>query len=304
MAIINCGVIGLGRMGAAIATRMRAGGFTVLGFDVSSQSRNAAAQEGIALAESPRDLAKRSDVIWLMVPSTGTIIDDLIKEIAPVLTPGKIIIDGGNTFYKDSIRRAHELARGNIQFLDVGTSGGIAGRNQGFCLMVGGDAHAYARCERIFNAVATLNGAALVGPSGAGHYVKMIHNGIEYGLLQAYGEGFQLLREGAYKNLDLAQVSNVWMHGSVIRSWLLELAHQKFIIDQHLQDIQGDIQEGGTGKWTVDAAHEYKIPMPVIEESLKVREWSRKSGGNFATKVVAILRNAFGGHAVTKKEIK
>lgn len=304
MAIINCGVIGLGRMGAAIATRMRAGGCNVLGFDISSQSRAAAAHEGISLAESPRDLAKRSDIIWLMVPSMGTIIDDLIEEIAPVLAPGKIIIDGGNTFYKDSIRRAHQLALGNLFYLDVGTSGGLSGRQQGFCLMVGGDAHAYARCERVFNAVAMPGGAALVGPCGAGHYVKMIHNGIEYGLLQAYGEGFHLLREGAYKNLDLAQISDLWMHGSVIRSWLLQLAHHKFTIDQHLQDIQGDIQEGGTGKWTVDAAHEYKIPMPVIEESLKIREWSRRTGGNFATKVVAILRNAFGGHAVTKKEIK
>jgi 6-phosphogluconate dehydrogenase len=298
---MKLGIYGLGKMGAAIAYRALKAGYCVLGYDPNLAAIKDAEKKGIELYDDPTALAQEADIIWLMVPA-GRPVDDLLKQIAPVINAQKIIIDGGNSHFSDSVRRAKELQLKGISFLDCGTSGGIHGKENGFCLMVGGDYKAYEKILPVLQAIAMRDGIAHVGPSGAGHYVKMIHNGIEYGLLQAYGEGFHLLREGDYKDLDLEQISKLWNHGAIIRSFLLELAHDVFKKDQYLSDVKGIIEEGGTGAWTVENAHKNKIPVPIIEKSLEVRKWSRQAGGNFATKVIAMLRNAFGGHRVEKKE--
>lgn len=293
-------VIGLGRMGAAIARRAASAGYCVLGFDPNSAIQKEMQESGIQIFGSVDELAHESEVIWLMVPA-GKIVDETLAKIVASCKPGTIIIDGGNSNFNDSVRRAKELALKNIHYLDCGTSGGIHGQKNGFCLMVGGNFEIYQKVEPLLKVIAMQSGCAHVGPSGAGHYVKMIHNGIEYGMLQAYAEGFHLLREGDYKDLDLAQIAQLWQHGAIIRSFLLELAVDVFKEDQHLAGVDGKIQEGGTGAWTVENAHKNKIPVPVIEKSLEVRAESRQSGGNFASKVIQMLRNAFGGHSIARK---
>ena len=303
---MNVGIVGLGRMGAAIALRAHQEGFPVIGFDPDRTSAENARQQGISIAASLDDLARNTDVIWIMVPA-GQIVDSVIEQLTPHLRSGAIIIDGGNSKFTDSIRRAASLARNQIAFVDCGTSGGIHGKEHGFCLMVGGELSAYQRIEPLLKAVAAPQAYAHVGPSGAGHYVKMVHNGIEYGLMQAYAEGFHILKEGSFKDahLDLETISGIWMHGSVIRSWLLELSHQIFTHDQQLKDISGVVAESGMGKWTIEDAQKHAIPAPVIADSLKVRVESA-NGGNFATKLLALLRNAFGGHSfgTTKSTVK
>ena len=293
-------VIGLGRMGAAIAHRARNARYCVLGYDPNVMIQKEMQEAGIQIYESVDELAREADVIWLMVPA-GKIVDETLAKIVPSCKPGTIIIDGGNSNFNDSVRRAKELALKEIHFLDCGTSGGIHGQKNGFCLMVGGDFASYQKIEPLLKVIATEGGCAHVGPSGAGHYVKMIHNGIEYGMLQAYAEGFHVLREGDYKDLDLQQIAQLWQHGAIIRSFLLELAVDVFKEDQNLASIDGKIQEGGTGAWTVENAHKNNIPVPVIEVSLQVRAESRKTGGNFASKLIQMLRNAFGGHSIVRK---
>jgi 6-phosphogluconate dehydrogenase len=300
---MNVAIIGLGKMGEALAYRAMQAGFSVFGFDVNADSCAAAAQDGVQIVATIKDFAdKNISVFWLMVPQ-GELVDKVIAQLQPVLKTGDIIIDGGNSKFSDSMRRAQELALQNVYFIDCGTSGGIHGREHGFCLMVGGDHKAYDRIESLFKAVAAPQGYAYVGPSGAGHYVKMVHNGIEYGLLQAYAEGFHVLKDGQFKDahLDLEKIATLWNHGSVIRSWILELVECIMKEDQNLDDIKGNVASTGMGKWTVEQAHAMNIPVPVIEESLHVREWSEKTGGNYATKIVAMLRNKFGGHTVTRK---
>jgi 6-phosphogluconate dehydrogenase len=300
---MNVAIIGLGKMGEALAYRAMQARFTVFGFDVSADSCAAAAKEGVHIVSSIADFAdKNIHVFWLMVPQ-GDLVDKVVAQLRPFLKSEDIIIDGGNSKFTDSMRRAQELALDDIYFIDCGTSGGIHGRENGFCLMVGADKKAYDMIEPLMCAVATPGGYAHVGPSGAGHYVKMVHNGIEYGLLQAYAEGFHVLKDGQFKDqhLDLASIAALWNHGSVIRSWILELVQDIMQEDQDLTDIKGNVASTGMGKWTVEQAHISDIPVPVIEESLKVREWSEKTGGNYATKIVAMLRNKFGGHLVTKK---
>lgn len=293
-------VIGLGRMGAAIAARAQAAGYCVLGFDPNVQIQKECEQKGIQVYESLQELAKEADVIWLMVPA-GAVVDQTIDALLATLKKSAIIIDGGNSNFADSVKRAQKLQLQGVSFLDCGTSGGIHGQKDGFCLMVGGDYAAYLKVEPLLKVIAIKDGVAYLGKSGAGHYVKMIHNGIEYGMLQAYAEGFHLLREGSYKDLDLHKIAQLWQHGAVIRSWLLELTQNVLKEDQNLADIDGKIQEGGTGLWTVQNAHENKIPVPVIEKSLEVRKESRETGGNFATKLIQMIRNAFGGHQVIRK---
>lgn len=297
---MKLGVIGLGRMGAAIAHRALKAGHCVLGYDPNEKIQKELQESGIQIYQSPETMVVDADVIWLMVPA-GKIVDQTIAHIAGSLKRGAIIIDGGNCHFIDSMRRSKELALRGIHFLDCGTSGGIHGQKNGFCLMVGGDYASYQKIEPLLKVIATDQGLGYVGPSGAGHYVKMIHNGIEYGMLQAYAEGFHLLREGTFKDLDLEEISRIWLNGAVIRSWLLELAHDVFKHDQNLASIDGKIEEGGTGAWTVDNAHKNHIPVPVIEKSLEVRKLSRETGGNFATKLIQMLRNAFGGHKVEIK---
>jgi len=299
---VNVAIIGLGKMGEALAYRAVQAGHKVFGFDVNNENRAIAQQSGVQVVDAMTDFAdKNIHIFWLMVPQG--VVDTVITQLRPLLKAGDIIIDGGNSKFTDSMRRAQELSSVNIFFIDCGTSGGIHGRENGFCLMVGGDKKAYDIIEPLLLSVATPGGCAYVGPSGAGHYVKMVHNGIEYGLLQAYAEGFHLLKNGEFEHahLDLEKIASLWNHGSIIRSWILELVEDIMKDDQDLNDIEGTVASTGMGQWTVEQAHKSGIPVPVIEESLKVRAWSEKTGGNYATKVVAMLRNKFGGHAVKKK---
>ncbi len=297
---MNVGVVGLGRMGFAIAVRLLNAGHQVVGLDHSEEIKKKAAEIGVTVADDIKDVAEQTDVVWIMVPISQ--VDTVIKDVRPHLKAGDIIVDGGNSFYKDSQRREKELSADGIFFLDCGTSGGIEGEGRGFCLMVGGDEASYTKIHPVFAAIAAPGGMGHIGPSGAGHYVKTVHNGIEYGMLQAYGEGFQIVKEGAFEKnaIDLEELSRIWQVSSIIRSFLLELTHRVMAQDQELHDISGELAEGGTGKWTVEQAHEAGVPVPVIEAALKVREWSRETGGNYATKLVAMLRHEFGGHAVKK----
>lgn len=298
---MTIGLIGLGRMGAAIAQRLVHGNFKVVGFDRDKNSCQRAREVGVNCVESIAEVAAQSRVMWLMVPA-GEIVDAVLKDLMPHLKAGDIIVDGGNSKFTDSMRRAQMLKDAGIFYLDCGTSGGLLGREIGFCLMVGGEKKAYEKIHAALTAIAAPGGVAHVGPSGAGHYVKMVHNGVEYGILQAYGEGFHLIKEGTFKDkaLDLQEIARVWTNGSVVRSWLLDLAHEVFQEDQELADVSGYVAEGGTGRWTVEDAHKNNIPVPVIERSLAVRRESRDTGGTYATKVVAMLRKKFGGHDVKK----
>jgi len=298
---MNVGVIGLGKMGNAIAYRLVQAGHIVYGFDPYDEAKLEAEKAGVMVTAAIPEVAKEARVIWLFVPA-GELVDNVIMQLLPHLQPGDIIIDGGNSKYTDSIRRAESLKADNIIFLDCGTSGGVHGRTNGFCLMFGGDKAAYAAIAHLCEAIAAPHGVGYVGPSGAGHYVKMVHNGIEYGILQAYAEGFQIIHEGTFEKeaLDLKEVTRIWSNGSVIRSFLLDLAHDVFMQDQALTTISGEIKEGGTGKWTLEEARANNIPVPVLDASLRVRAWSRDTGGNYATKVVQMLRHAFGGHPIKK----
>ena len=298
---MKIGVIGLGRMGLAIAERLVKAGIAVVGVDPDVTKKNVVEALGICFVSSCQELAAKAQVIWLMVPA-GDAVDGVLEQLLPHMQSGSIVIDGGNSFFKDSVRRAALLEAKGFHFIDCGTSGGLHGKELGYSLMVGGAADAVERCRPIFRAVAMQPGGyAHVGPVGAGHYVKMVHNGIEYAVLQAYGEGFQLLKEGPYKGLDLAAIATVWNNGSIIRSWIGELAQEVLTHDQELTHISGAIGENKTGQWTVELAKEHGIELPVIEKSLAVRAWSRVTGGNYATKLVAMLRQAFGGHPVEKK---
>lgn len=298
---MKVGIIGLGRMGAGIAERIVNSGYTVFGFDLDAHNTVLASNLGVHIVPKVIDIATKVDVIWLMVPP-GKPVDDVLALLMPGLKTPCIIIDGGNSNFKDSIRRGQLVAQKNVSYLDCGTSGGLHGRQSGYCLMVGGDKKSYDSVAPLLSLIAAPNGMAHVGPSGAGHYVKMVHNGIEYALLQGYAEGFQLLKEGTFKDvpLDLEKISDLWNHGSIIRSFLLELTHNVYKKDQEFKNVSGEIAEGGTGKWTVQEAQEHGIPVPLIEESLAIRAQSRITGGNYATKLVALLRNQFGGHAVKK----
>jgi len=295
---MKLGLIGLGRMGNAIAHRVLESEYEVIGFDINKEALGNAKKMGVKVVSSIMDVAKKTQIIWLMLPDK--IVDSVIEQLIPHLKTGAILIDGGNSNFKHSKTRADALQRLGVCFLDCGTSGGLHGRDIGFSLMVGGKKEAYEKIVSLLTVIAAPEGFGYMGPSGSGHYVKMIHNGIEYGLLQAYSEGFHLLREGCYKNLDLEKISRVWLHGSIIRSWILQLAHDIFKEGQTFDDVMGEIAEGGTGRWMVEEGKEQFIPLPVIEESLKIRKWSRDSGGNYATKLVALLRNKFGGHEIKK----
>jgi 6-phosphogluconate dehydrogenase len=299
------GLIGLGRMGMAIASRAVEGGHQVIGYDVNVDHAKRKEIEliGFDVVDSIKALAEQTRIIWLMVPTS--VVDTVLKELLSYCKAGDIIIDGGNSNFTDSMIRAKTCASRDIMLLDCGTSGGLYGREIGFCLMVGGEYDAYLKIHELLAAIAAPGGIGYIGPSGCGHYVKMIHNGIEYGLMQAYAEGFQLLKEGSFKDvgLDLEEITRIWNTSAVIRSWLLDLAHTIFAHDQKLEKISGSIAESGMGRWTVEEAHKQHIPIPVIEESLRVRLWSQETGGNFATKVVAMLRHEFGGHSVERIKI-
>ncbi len=297
---MNIGIIGLGVMGSAIAHRAIKAGFDVVGFDTHIEHARRARMMGVNIVEYAPLVAGNARIIWLMLPA-GPVVDQVIQELRPMLHAGDIIIDGGNSFFQDSVRRYQTLQKDEIFFVDCGTSGGLHGRDNGFCLMVGGDFQIFERLEPLLKAIAAPDGYAYVGPSGAGHYVKMVHNGIEYALMQAYAEGFHLLKDGYYADLDLAAIARVWEHGSIVRSWLLQLLREVMQEDQDLHEISGRVDQGGTGRWTAQEAHARNVPMPCLERALAVRSWSHKTTGNYTTKLVALMRNKFGGHRVYKR---
>lgn len=299
--ISRIGMIGLGKMGSALTLRLLRAGFTVVGFDISPNRLRIpdALASNFMQVNLVEEVAAQTPVIWLMLPA-GEVIDETLKKIMPVLEKNTIIIDGGNSHYTDSIRRYDFLQSNSINFLDCGISGGILGVDNGFSVMVGGDKIFYDQCIAIFEALAAPDGYIHCGPPGAGHYVKMVHNGIEYGLLQAYGEGFDLLRNGAYPHLDLAQISAAWIHGAIIRSFILSLLAQELARDQNLTTISGKVDQNGTGKWAVEDALKHHVTLNLIAQAVKERELSQKTGGTFATKIVALLRKAFGGHTLYK----
>jgi len=297
-------MIGLGRMGGNMVRRLTQGpgGHGLVVYDQSAAALSASAGPGITAAKSIADVARQLSprrIIWLMLPA-GAAVDGAITELLPHLAPGDILIDGGNSNFHDSLRRAEQLEAKGIEFVDVGVSGGIWGLTEGYCLMVGGSAAVFKECEPIFRSLAAPGGYARVGPAGAGHYVKMVHNGIEYGMLQAYGEGYEILHASREFRLDLAQISKLWNHGSVVRSWLNELAERAFSRDGTLDGIRGHVQDSGEGRWTVEEAMRLDVPAPVITLSLLARFRSRQDE-SFGAKLIAALRHEFGGHAVQPK---
>jgi len=300
---MNIGIIGLGRMGNAIAQRLIDADYPVIGYDRDPAAMVVAKEVGIQTVESIESVIRQAKVIWLLLPA-GDAVDEVLKKLMPEIGPGDVIVDGGNSNFKDSVRRAQMLTAFDASFIDCGVSGGLQGRGYGFCLTVGGDQAAYIKVHGMLTAVATPGGVGHIGGSGAGHYTKMVHNAIEYALLEAYGEGFQLLRQGSFASeaLDFEEISRLWNHGSIIRSWILDLAHRIFERDQKFEDISGVVGGGQTGRWAVEDAEEHKVPVPVIHKSLKVRDRSHETGGTYATKLVALLRHEFGGHPVKKKD--
>ena len=291
-------MIGLGRMGANMTTRLLQGGHQVVVYDRSPEAVASSAAEGATGTNSLEALVKNLTApraVWIMVPS-GKPTDDTVQALIGLLSPGDTIIDGGNSNFRDSQARCKLAKAKGIDFIDAGTSGGVWGLKNGYCLMVGGDPAAVKRCEPIFVTLAPADGFAYVGPSGAGHFSKMVHNGIEYGMLAAYGEGFEILEKSEF-DYDLHQLAELWLHGSVVRSWLLELAELAFKADPDLHEIRGYVDDSGEGRWTVQAAIDENVPAPVITMSLLSRFVSRQEE-SFSAKVIAALRNQFGGHPV------
>ena len=281
-----------------MTARLGQHGHDVVAFDPSADAVARAVQAGAEGAASLADLCAKlpsPKVVWLMVPA-GEITEDTVRELGGILAEGDVVIDGGNSDWRDSQRRAGQLAAGGIRFLDCGTSGGIWGLANGYCLMVGGDADAVAMAEPVFRALAPEDGYAHVGPSGAGHFVKMVHNGIEYGLLAAYGEGFEILERSTF-DLDLTAVAGIWRNGSVVRSWLLELLHDALEKDPGLASVRGYVEDSGEGRWTLEAAMDEDVPAPITALALFARFASRQDE-SFSAKAIAALRNEFGGHAV------
>lgn len=300
---MELGFIGLGRMGLNMVTRLVAsGGHRVIAFNKGKESLKKAASFGAVPAESIEDLVKLLKpprAVWLMVPA-GPVVDELIDRLTPLLSPDDAIIDGGNSMYKESARRGLALSKKGINFLDCGTSGGIWGLKLGYCMMVGGEKRIFKRLEPIFKTLAPENGYAYMGESGAGHYVKMIHNGIEYGMLQAYGEGFALMNASEYK-LNLGEIAALWNKGSVVRSWLLELAEDVYKENKNLDAVKAYVEDSGEGRWTVLDGLDKDVPCPVITLSLMQRFESRLGGNSYSAKLIAALRGAFGGHKITVK---
>ena len=298
---MELGFIGLGKMGMNMVTRLQRGNHHVVVYDRTSELVKQAEDVGCVGAASLEDMVsklKTPRVVWIMVPS-GQPTEETIKKTAGLLTANDIIIDGGNTNFHDDIRRAAELKRQGIRYVDAGTSGGIWGLKVGYCLMVGGEKTDVDRLAPIFTTLAPADGWAYMGVHGAGHYVKMVHNGIEYSMMQGYAEGFELMSKSEY-NLDLAKIASLWMQGSVVRSWLLELTAGALKDDPKLEGLKGYVQDSGEGRWTILDALEKNVPVPTLTAALFTRFRSRQEE-SFAEKLLAAMRNAFGGHAVRKR---
>jgi 6-phosphogluconate dehydrogenase len=298
---MELGMIGLGKMGAFMTERLARGGHRVVGFDRDAAAVQRVVDKGAAGADSLEKVVaqlKTPRAIWLMVPS-GAPVDQTIEALTPHLAPGDTIIDGGNSNYKDSVRRAAALAPKKLNFVDCGTSGGIWGLTEGYSMMIGGDADVVKRLAPIFQTLAPApdKGWGRVGPAGSGHFVKMVHNGIEYGIMQAYAEGFDLLRHKKEFSLDLLQISKIWQLGSVIRSWLLDLTVDALQKNPTLEGIEAYVTDSGEGRWTVMEGVELGVPLPVISSALDAR-FRSQDAQPFANKMLAMMRNEFGGHAV------
>jgi 6-phosphogluconate dehydrogenase len=294
-------MIGLGRMGGNMSERLMKGGHEVVVFDRSAEAVQKYVAQGATAATTTAEVATKLTgprIVWIMVPA-GKPVDETIASLLPGLKRGDVIIDGGNSNYHETMRRAAELEPKGIHFVDSGTSGGIWGLANGYCLMIGASPEAFKLCEPIFKTLAPPDGYAHMGPPGSGHYVKMIHNGIEYGMLQAYAEGYEILHASRHFKLDLHKIAAVWNRGSVVRSWLNELAEDAFSKDIDLKDLRGYVEDSGEGRWTVQEAIDLDVPAPVITLSLLTRLRSRQPD-SFSAKVIAALRNEFGGHAVKK----
>jgi 6-phosphogluconate dehydrogenase len=300
---MQLGLIGLGKMGGNMAERLRLGGHQVIGFDFNAEAVAKLTASGNVGVSSLEDMAKKftaRKAIWIMVPQ-GKPVDETIAKLEPLLNPGDILIDGGNSNYKDSQRRHTEVTSKSFQFVDVGTSGGVWGLKEGYSMMVGGDKEAVEYLRPIFETLAPGKdkGWGHVGPAGAGHFVKMVHNGIEYGLMQAYAEGFTIMEKKEELDLNLPQIAEIWRYGSVVRSWLLDLTSEALAKNPTLDGLQAYVSDSGEGRWTVFEAIDLNVSAPVITESLIRRIRSREEN-NFTDRMLSIMRNAFGGHAVKK----
>ena len=302
---MELGMIGLGRMGGNMVQRLLQGGHRVVAYAPNAEAVRTAVNHGAVGASSVADLVEQLTeprAVWVMVPS-GEPTEGTVNTLADILSPGDAVIDGGNSNYRDSMRRAAALKERGIAFLDAGTSGGIWGLKEGYSLMVGGDADVFQRLEPIFQTLAPApdRGYGRVGPAGAGHFVKMVHNGIEYGLMQAYAEGFELMGAKEEFNLDLARIAEIWRHGSVVRSWLLDLTVDALREDPTLEALQPYVEDSGEGRWTVQESIELAVPTPIITLALQTRFRSRQDRP-FGARLLAAMRNQFGGHAVRKAE--
>ncbi|HEV8599285.1 MAG TPA: decarboxylating 6-phosphogluconate dehydrogenase [Gemmatimonadales bacterium] len=296
---MQLGMIGLGRMGGNMTERLLRGGHQIVVYDRDPEAVQAAVGKRAVGASGLGDLTGKLAApvaIWLMVPS-GAPVDETINQLLPLLQPGAILIDGGNSNFKDTLRRAALLRERGIELVDCGTSGGIWGLENGYCLMVGGAAEPVRRLDPVLRTLAPPEGYAHVGPSGAGHYVKMVHNGIEYALLEAYAEGYEILHSSKQFTLDLPQIAALWNRGSVVRSWINELAERAFARDPSLAALQGWVDDSGEGRWTIQEAIDLDVPIPAITLALFARFRSRQQE-SFGAKVIAALRREFGGHAV------
>jgi 6-phosphogluconate dehydrogenase len=286
---VKLGLVGLGRMGAGIAERLRRDGHEVVGFDADPARSDVASLAAlVARLEPPR-------VVWLMLPS-GDPTEQAVTEALSLLSAGDVLVEGANSYFRDSVRRAGTAQAAGVRFIDAGVSGGIWGLTEGFCLMVGGAPEAVALVEPAFRTLAPVDGYAHVGAAGAGHYTKMVHNGIEYGLLQAYAEGFELLSKSDF-DLDLHAIATLWNHGSVVRSWLLELAERALARDPKLKGLRGYVDDSGEGRWTILEAVERGVPAGVMAQALFAR-FSSRDDNALGMRLIAALRNEFGGHAI------
>ncbi len=295
---MELGMVGLGKMGINMVFRLLEGGHKVVVFNRTRSKEEPVKNKGAIGSDSIEELVSKLPaprIVWLMVPA-GDTTDLMIEEVSKYVEKGDIVIDGGNSYYKDSIRRHDLLKEKGINFLDAGTSGGIWGLKEGYCSMVGGEEEIFEYCEPIFKTLAPEKGYLYTGKSGAGHYVKMVHNAIEYGMMEAYAEGFEILKTSDF-NINLTEVTELWRHGSVVRSWLLDLANNAFKLDPELKNLGPTVDDSGEGRWTLKEAIDNAVPAPVLAESVFARFRSRQEN-SFANRVLAALRHQFGGHPV------
>ena len=299
---MRIGMVGLGRMGGNMTIRLLRGGHEVVGYARSRASIQAVVAEGAEGATSLEEVVAKLDpprIVWLMVPA-GDATQETITALSQRLDPGDVIVDGGNSRYTESVRRGKELADRGLHFVDAGTSGGIWGLDEGYCLMVGAEPEVFERLEPLFETLAPPQGYGHVGPVGTGHFTKMVHNGVEYGLMQSYAEGFELLRSSGF-DLDTTQVAELWRHGSVVRSWLLDLAAKALAADPDLSEVGAYVEDSGEGRWTLETAIENAVPAPAIAAALFARFSSRQDEA-FSAKLLAALRREFGGHGIRTED--